>query len=275
MSVDAVSNFAAQGGARAITSALTHAADATGARFEVLYNMARRESAFDPNAKARTSSAAGLFQFIDQTWLGMVKKYGARHGLADDAAAITRSASGDYSVADPDKRRQILDLRFNPLKAAALAGELVQENKLGLERRLGRAVNDAELYAAHFLGAGGAAKLLSASPDAKAADLLPKAAAANRAVFFDGGRARSVNEVMASIARSMGGEASEPSASPRLETKSADFRENLFSARAGETAKPPLLERPRRAVTPFILAALQAIDPTRLGAHRNDDTLTG
>lgn len=284
MSVDAVSPHAAKGGAHAVKAALTNAAQATGVDFDVLYNMARRESSLNPDAKAKTSSAAGLFQFIDQTWLGMVKKHGASYGLADEAAAITRSRSGKYVVADAKQREHVLSLRFNPVKAAALAGELINENRQGLERRLGRAVNNAEIYAAHFLGAGGAAKMLNASGEAKAADLLPKAAAANRAVFYDGARARSVNEVIASIAKSMGEEAGVAAPGP-LETKAASFGETVFSARAAY-APPPnarrtdeLLargyalagEQAERAMTPFRLAILDAIDPTRLGARGDDE----
>jgi hypothetical protein len=268
MSVDAVSNLAANGGAHAVKAALTRAADATGVDFDVLYNMARRESSLDPDAKAKTSSAAGLFQFIDQTWLGVVKKHGASHGLAEEAAAITRDASGKYVVNDPQKREAILDLRFNPAKAAALAGELVNDNRQGLERRLGRAVNDAEVYAAHFLGTGGAAKLLSASADARAADLLPKAAAANRGVFYDGARARTVGEVIASIEKSMGAAPAAPPKSAPIETKSASFRETAFSALRVD-AHPAPVEKSPPAMTQLLLAALQAIDPTRLGESRD------
>lgn len=268
MPIDAVSNHAANNGAQAVKAALTRAADATGVDFDVLYNMARRESSLDPGARANTSSAAGLFQFIDQTWLGVVKKHGGRHGLAEEAAAITRNASGKYVVNDPQKREAILDLRFNPVKAAALAGELVNDNRQGLERRLGRAVNDAEVYAAHFLGAGGAAKLLSASADARAADLLPKAAAANRGVFYDGARARTVGEVIASIEKSMGAAADGPPKSAFLETKSASFRETAFSALRADPHPAPVV-KPSGAMTPLLLAALKAIDPTRLGESRD------
>lgn len=291
MSVDAISNLAAKSGAHAVTTALARAADATGVGFDVLYNMAKRESSLDPNAKASTSSAAGLFQFVDQTWLGMVKKHGAEHGLAAEADAITRSASGKFVVNDPQKREEILSLRFNPAKAAALAAELVNDNRMGLEQRLGRAVSNAEIYAAHFLGPGGAAKLLSASGEMKAADLLPKAAAANRGVFYDGERARTVSEVIASIEKSMAGAAK----APPLETKSASFHETVFSARAsepaprqhapyaaptgGERIEQALArgyalfgERSEHAMTPLRLAILQTFDPTRLDARRDDKT---
>ena len=197
------------GSSTIVTSALKSAGKATGVSFDFLLQMAKRESSLDPNAKAKTSSAAGLFQFIDQTWLGAVKNHGARHGLSEFAADITKNANGKYTVADPARRQEILDLRYSADTAAALAGELANDNKAALERKLGRGVSNSELYAAHFLGATGAATILKADAGASAAQLLPKAAAANKPVFYDGARERSVAEVMTSIAKSMGEAASE------------------------------------------------------------------
>jgi hypothetical protein len=290
METHAVSKLASATGAQAVNAALKRASEATGAGFEVLYNMARRESSLDPAAKAKTSSAAGLFQFIEQTWLGAVKNYGARHGLGAEAAAITATASGKLVVADATKREDILNLRFDPAKAAALAGELVQENKAGLENRLGRAVDAAEVYAAHFLGLGGAVKLLRASPDANAAELLPAAAAANRNVFYDGDRAKTIKEVMASLAKSMN------VAAGSSEGRAPSIAETAVKAAAAETGAPQLRDPtigesapsarriPRKLekksvdvfatagmpslkplLSPLTLAVLQALDPTRLG----------
>jgi len=194
---------AAHAPANLVASALKRAAANTGVEFDYLLRTAKRESALNPAAKAATSSAAGLFQFIEQTWLEAVKKYGPAHGMADFASDIARDARGRFTVAADARRREILDLRFDPQKAAALAGELALENKSVLEKRLGRVVGAADLYTAHFLGANGAATMLGAGPDAAAADILPKAAAANRGVFYDGARARTVGEVLASIGQSM------------------------------------------------------------------------
>jgi len=188
-----------------VTSALKRAGEATGAGFEFLKAMAERESSLDPTAKAKTSSAAGLFQFIDQTWLGAVKQYGGRHGLSDYAGDIARGSDGRFAVADAARRDEILNLRFDADKSAALAGELANENKSFLERRLGRAASGADLYTAHFLGPAGAVKLLNAAANVKAADLLPQASAANKQVFYDGARPKTVGEVVASIASSMEG----------------------------------------------------------------------
>lgn len=282
MSVDAVSRIAGAAGAGAVTAAIRRASASTGSSFEILYSMAKRESSLDPSAKAKTSSAAGLFQFIEQTWLGAVKTYGAKHGLSDAAAAITNE-NGRFTVADPARRKEILDLRFDAQHASALAGELVQENRAALEGRLGREVGPAELYAAHFLGAAGAAKLLQAPSDAPAASLLPAAAVANKPVFYENGRARTVGEVMASIQRSMGeagvieapetksafvsfasaepveaAEAITPSVwrdTPAADRRDVDGLSKLFAQR--EPGRPG-------GLSPLALAALQALDPRRL-----------
>lgn len=258
--------------AAAVTRALKDASEATGAGFDVLYNIAKRESSFDPGAKAKTSSAAGLFQFIEQTWLGVVKDYGARHGLGDEAAAITRSADGKFAIGDPARRKEILDLRFDAGKAAALAGELAQANASALQQKLGRAVDRAEVYAAHFLGVAGAAKLLKAPSSALAADLLPAAAKANKPVFYDGGEKKTVGDVVASIARSMNAPTpaasqSSPSSPSVGELRWADLFPETASSALSRSAFSALLSEPSgssKELTPFSMTVLQALDPTRI-----------
>ncbi len=255
-----------------VTTALQRASAATGAGLEFLKKMAARESGFDPKAKAKTSSAAGLFQFIEQTWLGAVKHYGGKHGLEAFAADITRGPDGRYRVADETRRKEILDLRFDVEASAALAGEIANENRAHLEKRLGRAASSADLYAAHFLGPAGAVKLLSAASSMKAADIVPAAAAANRPVFYDGARPRTVGEVIASIASSMNG-------AGEAEPLAADE-----TAPAERKALTPVLERRARLSRPAIaglsapaplsslaLQVLQALDPSRLGGKGERD----
>jgi hypothetical protein len=96
-----------------VVSALRNAAAVTGSDFHYLLGTAMRESSLKPNAQSHTSSAAGLFQFIDQTWLGLVKDHGARHGLSGFAAAITKDAAGRYHAPDGMKDA-ILSLRGDP-----------------------------------------------------------------------------------------------------------------------------------------------------------------
>jgi hypothetical protein len=150
---------------------------------------AAQESGFQSDAKASSSSATGLFQFIDSTWLDMVRQHGAKYGIGQLADQVTSDAAGRPHVADPTVRQNILALRKDPRISAALAGELANDNKAEVERALGRPAQKTDLYLAHFLGAGGATELLKAiqrNGATPAADILPGAASANRAVFFDG-----------------------------------------------------------------------------------------
>jgi Transglycosylase SLT domain len=202
MSVD-TSNATATAGvdpSRArIAGAIKQAANATGSSFEYLLTTAKMESDFNPTAGAPTSSAHGLFQFIDQTWLGTVKEAGTQLGYGKYADAITKSSSGTYSVSDPSARSAILKLRDDPAASSAMAGVLTQSNSFKLTGQIGRRPTDAELYMAHFMGVGGAAKLISNAednPQASGARLFPNAAAANHSIFYDAsGRARSVSGV--------------------------------------------------------------------------------
>jgi hypothetical protein len=194
-----VSTISASGERGQVHRAIYNAASATGVDFNYLFNQARVESSLNPDAKARTSSATGLYQFIEQSWLGVVAKHGDEHGLGWASSAITRGSDGRYRVADPAMRTAVLDLRRDPDAAAAMAAEFASDNRDHLERRLGHAVEPVDLYLAHFLGAAGATKFLrnfDANPEASAAELFPSAARSNRGVFFKrDGSARTLNEV--------------------------------------------------------------------------------
>jgi hypothetical protein len=182
-----------------LAGTIRQASTSTGVSFNYLVAAAKIESNLNPNAAAPTSSARGLYQFIEQTWLGTVKEAGAAFGYDRYANAITRTASGSYEVSDPAMRREILSLRKDPAANAAMAGVLTKSNSFKLTGALGRRPTDGELYIAHFLGAGGASRLISNAennPQANAASMFPRAAAANRSIFYDrSGNARTVNQV--------------------------------------------------------------------------------
>ena len=186
-----------------VTSAIRSASRTTGANFDYLLNTAIRESSLDPTARARTSSARGLYQFIESTWLTMVKEEGAKFGLGRHADAITRGADGQYRVNDPRARAQILKLRDDPKISSVMAGALAKRNAAELSESLGRKPTSGELYLAHFLGAGGAKRLIQlerTNPNASAAAAFPDAARANRSIFHGAnGKARNVSEVLASL----------------------------------------------------------------------------
>jgi hypothetical protein len=185
-----------------VEAVLRQAAQATGVDFAYLLRTAKRESSLNPAAKARTSSAAGLFQFIEQTWLGTLKKHGAKHGYGRLAEAVQRGADGRLTVKDPAVRQRILDLRYDAKASALMGAELASDHAAYLRGRIGREPNAGELYVAHFLGPAGSAKLIQAaerSPDSSAARLFPAAASANRPIFYGKGGARSVGEVYAKL----------------------------------------------------------------------------
>jgi hypothetical protein len=183
-----------------VAGAIRQASQATGTSFSYLLATAQVESGLNPQAGASTSSARGLFQFVEQTWLGTMKQSGAELGYGRYAAAITRTASGHYEVKDPAMRSQILKLRNDPAANAVMAGAFTRTNAAYLTEKLGRAPTEGELYIAHFLGAGGAARLISlgaSNPNAKATEFFGHAAQANPSIFYDRktGAARSVAAV--------------------------------------------------------------------------------
>jgi hypothetical protein len=181
-----------------IKTAIERAAERSQVDFGYLARTAAQESNFNPQAQAKTSSARGLFQVLEQTWLGLVKRDGPQIGLKQQAEAITQRSDGSYTVEDAAQRRAILDLRLEPETAATLTGFLTRRNHDLLAAELGREPQAGELYAAHFLGARGAAELIRLvqhSPSHPADSAFPQAAAANRAVFSPSGQSRSVVEL--------------------------------------------------------------------------------
>lgn len=153
-----------------VMTALRAASNATGVDFNYLVKTAERESNFNPTAKAGSSSATGLFQFTDATWMNMLERYGDKHGVATDG----------------QKRADLLAMRKDAKLSSVMAGELAGENAKILEKKLGRPATSAELYVAHFMGPSDAARLVAAARanrTGSAADLFPSAALANHNVF--------------------------------------------------------------------------------------------
>ena len=137
-----------------VSGSIARAASVTGVDFDYLLAQAGLESSYDPSAKAPTSSATGLFQFTEQTWLGMVDRHGQKYGMGWAAGAISAGSDGRYRVSDPTMRSQILNLRFDAEKSSMMAAEFASENRAHLRSGLGWEPESVDLYLAHFLGAG-------------------------------------------------------------------------------------------------------------------------
>lgn len=223
-----------------IENAFSTASRSTGTSFDYLLRTASRESSFDAQARASKSSASGLFQFIESTWLELMKEAGPHLGLERYAQHIERTGNGSYKVEDAEKRAEILELRNDPETSSLIAGAYTRRNAGELSSRLGRAPTPGELYMAHFLGARGAERLINASkqaPNQNASDLFPSQARANKPIFYDSaGRSRSASEVYKLLARQHDGAATTVAsrAAPAAQT-----------ARAGNTNAPRVLMTPQ------------------------------
>jgi len=222
-----------------VRNAIGRAAQRTGVDFSYLLNQAKSESGLNPNARASTSSASGLFQFIDQSWLGVLKQHGAKHGMGWAADAIQRTSRGTWTVADPQIRQAVFALRNQAEPSALMAAESANENASSLSQALGRPVNKTDLYFAHFLGSAGAARYLKAhqvNPDATAAAIFPREASVNRGLFYTrAGGARSLDELYALMSRKISGGQREDGLTPVSNDPTAAMR----MAQAGELVPVP------------------------------------
>jgi hypothetical protein len=269
-----------------IRNAIQQASAATGVPFNYLVAQAEQESGFKADARAATSSAAGLYQFTEGTWLRMIREHGDKHGVGDLARALGESGGRG---GDAETKARILALRDDPKLSAAMAAEYARGNHAQLGQALGREIGATDLYLAHFLGAGGATRFLSAlrnEPGRAAAELLPEAAAANRGVFFAAdGRARSVDEIYDRFATKFdagrGDAPAKAAAQGAGNTQAFDFM--LADDTAGTRALEAVLRRTSLAalsgnvLSPTVIAALAALDapgiassdePARLAQRR-------
>ena len=228
-----------------VETAIQRASNATGVDFSFLLGTARRESGYNPGAHAPTSSAAGIFQFVEQTWMGTLKQHGAKYGYARYADLIQKGSDGRYFVQGAEARRVVMDLRLDPHAASLMAGELASDHASYLRGRMGRDPTAGELYVAHFLGPQGSARLIEAvksNPQASAAALFPDAAAANRSIFYRDGRPATIGEVYANLTRPQGdGAVRVRAVTPTAPAPSADFLQYASARRIDRIAQEQAL----------------------------------
>lgn len=176
---------------RGIVETVVKAAHRTGMDPSLLMAIADKESSFAPAVRAKTSSAEGLFQFIERTWLRVLRDHGADHGLSTEAALVRADEDGDLDVADAQERTRVLAMRRDPYLSAVMAAEMLKADAARIGARIGRPLTNGEIYVAHFLGPDDAERFLGsvvASPGSVAATLLPRPARANRPIFYAAGR---------------------------------------------------------------------------------------
>jgi hypothetical protein len=173
---------------RDIAATIVRAASVTQMDASLLMAIADKESSFAPKVKASTSSATGLYQFIESTWLRVMRDFGASYGYAREAQLI-QGPDERPSIEDPAERRKVLDLRNDAYLSAVLAAEMLKKDAARIEASVGRPLSQGEIYLAHFLGPSDAERFIAkliAAPAYAAQKLLPRPARANRPIFYHG-----------------------------------------------------------------------------------------
>ncbi len=231
-------------------------ADLAKVDFHYLMALAQKESSMRPDARAKTSSASGLFQFVEQTWLETIHKHKDKPRLKTLAPSIHHDGK-TYRVRDPERRKAILDLRFDPSTAAQVAALWSRDNAARLRQKLGREPVQAEVYLAHLLGSAGARKAITALESGQAsrpaAELFPSAAKANRDLFFSqDGKAVALRDVARRLQQGFEAAATlEQTARPANRIRSdtpprqSDHRPHLAPAISAKEAPDTHLQRRR------------------------------
>lgn len=176
---------------RHLVQTIVRAAQAVQTDPVLLMAVADKESSFVTAVQAKTSSATGLYQFIERTWLGVVRDFGPKYGLEKEAALVSSDANDRPVITDAAERTRVLELRRDPYLSALMAGEMLKRDAGRIAQRIGRDLTLGEVYLAHFLGVDDAGEFLANvvnKPAAAAAALLPGPARANRSIFFAAGR---------------------------------------------------------------------------------------
>jgi hypothetical protein len=256
----------------AVTGAIRKAAQSTGASFEYLLATAKVESDLNPNLTMRSSTATGLFQFLEQTWLGVMKSAGRAFGYGQYADAITQTKSGYYVVEDAGLRAEMMKLRKDPAVNAAMGGVFTQQNAAVVSKRIGRKPTDGELYIAHFFGPYAASQVITMAkrnPTANAAEIFPAAAAANRPIFYDQqGNARSVAGVYSELVRryQVARASPTPGLAPAAASAAAPASPAALAANPALAVAPKVMARAELSDTAGITAAFAAANPAPLPA---------
>lgn len=219
-----------------------------------LQKVAQVESGGKADAKAKTSSASGLFQFTEGTWKQTTKEMGKSYSLED---------------------------RFDPVKSAEVAKFFTEKQKAQVEKGTGKAASDADLYMAHFLGAGGATKFLNAmakNPNALATEGAdPQQIEANKSIFYeDGGKGkmRTLQEVYSMMARKIdkaGETIAEGKGGKDIDKIQAARSGGIFS---GSEAGYPVMLHGKEIVIPLPDANSLSVEKQELGASSSSSTTT-
>lgn len=153
----------------------------------ILRKICHAESRCQATARSNSSTAAGIFQWLDNSWQYTTRLMHQNRTICPAGCPFR------------------LEHRYNPAIAAEVTAFSLNQMKTHLGALIQQAGVDmtSGLYMAHFLGEGGARKFFTAliqNPNQAATQLFPRAAAANGSIF----RGRSLAEVLALMAKKLG-----------------------------------------------------------------------
>ena len=194
----------------------------------LMATMGSIESNFRISARPEKGSATGLYQFISGTWKDMMGKHAAKYGI--------------------DPNTPPTDPRANALMGA----EYLKQNAEYLQKRIGRQPTDNDLYLAHFLGGGGAAKFLTASPTANAVELFPKEAANNPNIFYTPSK---TPRTIAQVYQNIDGKVSKHGQSYGMAAKELAGTGKVVEVKAPATGAEPGIAKETKPTGPLLAAA--------------------
>jgi hypothetical protein len=162
---------------------ITKAAHMAGVDPKALIATIAVESGFDPNAAPKNpnlpSSAKGLGQHLDGSWMEDLNLHGKKFGI-------------------PNGTNQ-----FDARASALMTASRLKYNGEKLQKMLGRPVTVTDIYLAHLMGLGGASKFLKSPEDAIGAEVAATSAKQHPNYFYAGGKALTVKEVYAKFAEKL------------------------------------------------------------------------
>ncbi|NVK00597.1 MAG: transglycosylase SLT domain-containing protein [Oceanospirillaceae bacterium] len=146
---------------------------------DYLNQLAQVESSGNPKAKSKTSSATGLYQFINSTWLENVREMGIGKGKTE---------------------AEILAMRTDPDISTEVVKHFTKKNVAKL-KDAGIKIKDGTLYMAHFAGVNTAIRLYSADPSEPASSVFSQRAIDANPSILNG---KTVGDVINWASRKMG-----------------------------------------------------------------------
>lgn len=183
------------------------------------------------------SSAHGLGQFIDDTWLEMLRKHGSKYGIAN---------AGKLTATDAAYYRKDVHLQ------AAMLAEFTKSN-IEQGRKLGGQDDNANTYALHNLGSGDGPKFLAAlkqNPNAPVRSVLSKTVIArNSSLYGDGTISmeqayRNMGKLMSAGDRYAKDASQQPTSAPTTATSHLPVASGDAAAPAAKHAARQIAEHP-------------------------------